>query len=93
MSGTALKSSEHANGWHTLKCWPPFFADVAEGRKTFEVRKNDRGYRLGDVLDLREWTGTGYSGERFLARVVYVLDDVQFGLRDGYVVMGIEAVS
>lgn len=40
---------------HELKCWPAFFDDVASGKKTFEVRQNDRDYKVGDVLFLREF--------------------------------------
>jgi hypothetical protein len=39
---------------HELKCWPEMFDAVAEGRKTFDVRKNDRGYQTGDRLVLRK---------------------------------------
>ena len=90
MSGTRLPLRDAPAGWHTLKCWPPFFEDVIEGRKTFELRKNDRGYRVGDVLDLREWTGTGYSGRRFAVEITYLLEGAQqFGLMDGFVVLGL----
>lgn len=41
---------------HVLKCWPQFFAKLASGEKTFEVRKNDRDYEVGDELHLREFT-------------------------------------
>lgn len=40
---------------HLLKVIPPYFDALADGRKTFEVRKNDRAYQAGDVLLLREW--------------------------------------
>jgi len=40
---------------HDLKAWPEFFDALASRRKTFEVRKNDRDYQLGDVLLLREY--------------------------------------
>ena len=38
---------------HELKCHPHFFAAIAAGKKTFEIRRNDRDYRIGDMLNLR----------------------------------------
>jgi uncharacterized protein DUF3850 len=37
---------------HELKCWPDYFARLADGSKTFEIRRNDRGYQAGDELVL-----------------------------------------
>jgi hypothetical protein len=40
---------------HELKIWPQYFSRVADGSKTFEVRKNDRGFQPGDIVWLKEW--------------------------------------
>ena len=40
---------------HELKIWPQYYARVADGSKTFEIRNNDRGYQTGDKVILREW--------------------------------------
>lgn len=40
---------------HELKIWPQYFGRVLDGSKTFEVRKNDRGYQPGDIVTLKEW--------------------------------------
>jgi len=40
---------------HDLKTWPQYFARLVDGSKTFEVRKDDRGYQTGDTLVLREF--------------------------------------
>ncbi len=40
---------------HHLKTWPEFYQAVEEGRKTFEIRRNDRPYAVGDVLHLGEF--------------------------------------
>ena len=40
---------------HRLKCWPVFYADIVNGSKTFELRRDDRGFQVGDLLILQEW--------------------------------------
>lgn len=39
---------------HEVKCDPHMFARLLDGSKTFEVRKDDRGYQTGDELVIRE---------------------------------------
>jgi hypothetical protein len=52
---------------HVLKTWPLFFDAQASGEKTFEVRRNDREFEVGDVLVLRRWNPTS---ERYEPGVV-----------------------
>ncbi len=40
---------------HELKTWPDPFQAVWDGRKTHEVRVNDRGFTTNDLLILREF--------------------------------------
>jgi hypothetical protein len=40
---------------HVLKIWPQYFCRAEDGSKTFEVRKNDRGFQPGDEVMLREY--------------------------------------
>lgn len=77
---------------HELKCWPAYYKDVALGIKPFEVRKDDRDFHTGDTLWLREFEprGRNYTGESLHARVTYVLPGGEFGIEDGFVVLGIE---
>jgi len=40
---------------HELKILPPYFEEVRKGRKTFEIRENDRDYQTGDTVILQEY--------------------------------------
>ena len=35
---------------HTLKILPKYYVAIINGEKTFELRKNDRDYRVGDLI-------------------------------------------
>ena len=75
---------------HELKIYPQYFEDVISGKKKFEIRKNDRKYRVGDILILKEWDNIKYSGRE--AEVIYLIDDKFVGIQPGYVVMGISLI-
>lgn len=70
---------------HELKIRPEYFEAVFMGTKTFEIRKNDRGFKVGDMLILKEWSGS-YTGKKLARKVTYISDYQQ---RPGYVVMAI----
>lgn len=72
---------------HSLKILPQYFAAVVEGRKTFEIRKNDRGFHEGDLVVLREWTGKKFTGQAVSKQITYITD---FEQKPGFVVMGIK---
>jgi hypothetical protein len=76
---------------HDLKIWPQFFAAIVTGRKTCEVRKNDRGYRIGDTLNLREYEPKRgiYTGQETQVKVVDLIENFD-GLKRGYCVMSIK---
>jgi hypothetical protein len=80
---------------HELKTWPAYYDAVARGDKPFEIRRDDRGYRVGDTLHLRRWTpADGYSGESMRVSVTYVTDGGQLGcLTPGHVVLGITVLA
>lgn len=86
---------------HFLKTDWHFWRDVAEGDKTFEVRFNDRHFRVGDTLILRDWNDdqqafrheiNGTPEAVVQARVAYIL--MKFaGLTSGYVCMGLDDIE
>ena len=84
----------NSGGWtvrHDLKTWPEYFAMVKDGRKRFEVRMNNREFHEGDTLLLQEYEPEEgvFSGNTLTCRVTCVVDGEQFGIKHGYVVMGI----
>ena len=74
---------------HELKILPEYLGAIIEGTKTFEIRKNDRNFEVGDLLLLRGWNGEKYTGEETTVEVIYMLDDTSRYILDGYVVMSI----
>jgi hypothetical protein len=88
---------------HELKTWMPFYAHVLAGDKPFDVRRNDRGFQRHDVLWLREWDQEHarryslmechYTGRSHRRTVTYVLSGSEFGVRDGWAVLGLGAVA
>lgn len=72
---------------HQLKIMPEYFKAIASKDKRFEIRKNDRDYKLGDSLLLREYNEDKYTGNEINAVITYMTDYAQ---KKGYVVMGIE---
>lgn len=79
---------------HQVKCINPFFEDVMAGRKTFEIRKNDRDYKVGDLMILREYSleREKYMGRRYLVEITYIYEGSKhgkFGLHKGFVILGV----
>lgn len=54
-------------------------------KKTFEIRKNNRNFHVGDSIVLREFDNIKYSGREIHATIKYMLDDTFIGLEEGYV--------
>lgn len=89
--------------WHELKTDPAVFGAVHDGSKTFEIRKDDRGFAVGDGLLLRETVDTGeamkqgapllFTGREYRCRVTYILRGPIYGLVDGWAILSIAALA
>ncbi len=77
---------------HVLKILPEYYEPVSEGIKKFEIRKNDRDFKVRDYIVLREWDGKRYTGKYYTGRISYILDDPDY-VKDGYVVFSFYKVS
>lgn len=81
---------------HRLKVFAKYADAVLNGTKTFEVRKNDRGYEVGDKIVFDVVTDEGcavgtaarhpLNGKTY--RINYILDDFE-GLAQKYVALAI----
>lgn len=81
---------------HELKTWPSQFFALVSGVKLAEFRKNDRDFRVGDELVLREWipgdsTPGCYTGSQVRAWVTHIVSGTEtpFGIPPGYVMMSL----
>lgn len=76
---------------HELKTHPEPFAAVWAGKKTFEIRNDDRGFSDGDTLLLREYDPQihVYSFRQVVAEVTWLVRGPAWGLPIGLCVMAI----
>lgn len=79
---------------HELKIVAPFFRDVKEGKKLWELRYNDRDYQVGDQLLLKEYVASEhrFTGDELLVDVVYIYEAAEgdpYGLPPDWCVMSI----
>lgn len=81
---------------HEIKIEPVYFDKVLNNVKKFEIRKNDRNYKVGDIVHLKEWkynepTNKSVYTTRVLKKVITYITD--YAQREGYVVFGIEDIK
>lgn len=85
---------------HELKCDTKFFGAVQSGEKPFEMRENDRDFKVGDYLILREGElrPNGYDdyiwhylGPSVVMAITYILDNEAFyGVPRHWVILGLK---
>ena len=77
---------------HELKSQPKPYQDVLDGMKRFEWRRNDRDFRKGDRLVLREWNQNteAYTGRALEVRVVFIQPGGEFGIPSEFCILGIQ---
>ena len=72
---------------HELKTETKYYQAIEQRLKMFEVRKNDRDFKVDDILDLREICGNVPTGRSIKFGIAYILEGGQFGIDKGYCVM------
>lgn len=78
---------------HDIKCIDPYFTDVKNGLKLFEIRKNDRNYQKGQTVLLRQFDPEKgeYSGNWVLCKITCLPSHE--GITPGYCVFGIKIIK
>lgn len=63
------------------------------GDKPFEARKDDRDFQIGDMLELYEYRHGRVTGWCIRAEISYILRGTEWGIRKGYVILGLRPPS
>jgi hypothetical protein len=77
---------------HELKTDPVVFQESWVGNKMYEIRYDDRGFNVGDILILKEITFNReeYTG-RQLTRIV-TNKTTEYGMQDGWCILGVKVI-
>lgn len=83
---------ENGSKVHQIRLSAQYFDDVCSGKKSFEFRKNDRNYKVGDILEMMEFKEGRNTGRMVKVLVTYLLDGYT-GMEDDYCIMSIKVLS
>ncbi len=87
---------------HDLKSLPDYFEPIFNGIKLFDIRKNDRDFKVDDWVLLREWDDKKeiYTGREIRKRISYILHGVGpgailplVGVMRGYAILSLQSVG
>lgn len=78
---------------HHLKCHPAPFCAIVRGEKHHEWRRDDRGFEVGDILNLQEFAISIYTGDTCEVKVTHITRGPDFEIPEGFVVMSIETLG
>lgn len=83
---------------HELKLNTKYYHDSLVNIKTFEIRKNDRNFKVGDILKLVEVTQLTENGRQYVLdtqqhykQITYILNNQEY-LKEGYVCLGLQPI-
>ena len=90
---------------HIKKFEKQYFDDLERGLKTFEIRKDDDDYEVGDLFQFNVHWGESKSDSKRIVEPTYILTDSlykityilrdcpQYGLQEGYAIMSVKKVE
>jgi len=75
---------------HELKCWETHWDALADGSKTFEIRRDDRQFQKGDFLLIRKFDVSKEDYVKNVEPLIFKVTHVSTYLqKENVVVMGI----
>lgn len=81
---------------HAVKTWKLYYELQEQGKKLFELRKDDRPYKIGDKFLSQEFdqTKNEYTGREETYEIAYILRDAEmFGLKQGYCILQLKEIN
>ena len=76
------------------KILPEYFEEVRKHHKTFEIRKDEDDFQVGDIIDLYEWDGEKFTGRHTKREITYILRNApKYGLMEGYCILAIQSIG
>lgn len=76
---------------HFLKIKRQYFDSILSNEKTFEIRKNDRNYNVGDKLILNEIDENDFqTGRQLIVKITYIINGPIYGLESGFCILSIK---
>lgn len=96
-----MMMAERQRAEHQLKSWPQFFGPITAGDRLHELRRNDRDFRVGDVLRLNEWDPKlqQATGRTALLEVTSITSDEvpcavsDLGLAPGFCILSVRLIG
>lgn len=82
-----LDAERESPDYHVLKVEREYFEALRDGMKTFEIRKNDRGFKVGDILALHLIDGPQIWIEKQISCILQ--NCPEFGLSEGFCILGL----
>lgn len=68
---------------HRVKIKQEYAEAYYNGLKPWEVRKNDRNYKVGDTIEFQIIE----SGNKYQREIIYIFEGGVYGIQEGYCVM------
>ncbi len=74
---------------HTLKIREDYARAHLSGLKPWELRKNDRNFKIGDFINFEAINDKGEIVIIYKQKIVYLFKGGQYGLADDYVIFSL----